>query len=145
MNYEVAAADAPLDQGDLIDGCPINLVRSYAPDLSTSPVVDFAFPRVMVLTQTCDLANQKSSFVNVAEVFDAQALIDEHLFKPADLKGPLRAGRIWGWYFLPADTRCGLGEMVIDLRRLHTVRIALLLDLCLHGKRRGRLPTRRSC
>jgi hypothetical protein len=123
----------------LIDGCPVNLVRSLAPDLVSQPEVDFAFQRVIVLTQTCDLDNQKATFVNVAEVFDAQFLIDQQLFKPADVKGPLRAGRIWGWYFLPADAALQLGEMVIDLRRLHTVRLPLLRELCRADKRRGRV------
>src|SRR5262245_49827144 len=108
MIYDLPAADAQLDQGDLIDDCPINLVRSFALDRSTQPLVDFDFPRVVVLTQTCDLANQKTSFANVAEVFDAQSLIGQHLFKPSDVKGPLRAGRVWGWYFLPADSKLGL-------------------------------------
>jgi hypothetical protein len=75
----------------------------------------------------------------VAEVFDAQFLLDQKLFKPAKIKGPLRGGRVWGWYFLPADATLGLGEMVVDLRRLHTVRLDLLRELCRTGKRRGRM------
>jgi hypothetical protein len=125
----------------LLEGCPINLIRSLAPNASNQPLVDFDFSRVVVLTQTCDLANQKATFANVAEVFDAQFLIDQRLFKPADVKGSLRAGRIWGWYFLPADAPLGLGEMIIDLRRLHTIRTELLRELCRTGKRRARIQT----
>jgi hypothetical protein len=139
MIYDAPSPEAPLDQGDLIDDCPINLVRSLGPDLSSKPLVDFDFPRVVVLTQTCDLANQEATFANVAEVFGAQSLIDQKFFKAADVKGPLRAGRIWGWYFLPGDSALGLGEMIVDLRRLHTVRVALLSELCLAGKRRARV------
>jgi hypothetical protein len=139
MIYEVPNPEAPLDQGDLIDNCPVNLIRSIAPDLANQSVVDFDFQRVIVLTQTCDLANEKVTFANVAEVFDAQFLIDQQLFKPADVKGPLRAGRIWGWYFLPADATLRLREMIIDLRRLHTIRLALLRELCRAGKRRARV------
>jgi hypothetical protein len=92
-----------------------------------------------VLTQTCDLANDKATTGAVAEVFDAQALVDQQLLKPADVRGPLRAGRIWGWYFLPADPSRGLAEMIVDLRRLHTARLNLLRDLCRAGQRRGRV------
>ncbi len=123
----------------MLDDCPVNLIRGFPPDASRQPLVDFAFPRVVVLSQTCDLANQKATFANVAEVFAAQFLIDQQLFKPADVKGPLRAGRIWGWYFLPADAALGIGEMIIDLRRLHTIRLELLRDLCRAGKRRARI------
>ena len=141
MIYDLPPPEAALDQSDLIDHCPINLVRTFVPDLTSPPLVDFAFPRVVVLTQTCDLANQKATFANVAEVFDAQLLIDQQLFKPADVRGPLRAGRIWGWYFLPAHAALGLSEMIVDLRRLHTVRMDLLRQLCRAGQRRARLQT----
>jgi len=139
MIYDSPPREAPLDQGDLIDNCPIMLLRSFAPGLTSPPLIDFAFPRVIVLSQTCDLSNQKATFANVAEVFDAQFLIDQQLFKSADVKGPLRAGRIWGWYFLPADATLGLGEMIVDLRRLHTVRLELLRELCRAGERRARV------
>ena len=101
--------------------------------------MDFAFRRVIVLTQTCDLANEKTTTANVAEVFEAQFLIDEKLFRPADIKGSLRAGRIWGWYFLPADATSGLTEMIVDLRQLHTVPLDLLRELCRTGKRPARV------
>ncbi len=74
-------------------------------------------------------------------MFDAQFLVNQQLFKPADVKGPLRAGRVWGWYFLPADATLGLAEMIVDLRRLHTVRLGLLQQICQAGKRRTRIQT----
>jgi hypothetical protein len=137
--YLTVALDEPIDQGDLIEGCPVAEVRSFDPanpsgtDVRTVPV------RVVVLTQTCDLANEKTNLVSVAEVFDAQFFVDQKLLKPADIKGPLRSGRIWGLYFLPADAALGLGEMIVDLRRLHTVKLDLLRTLCRAGKRRGRV------
>lgn len=76
----------------------------------------------------------------MAVAFDAQQLVDAGSLKPADVKGPLRAGRTWGLYFLPAQADLGLGEMIVDLRRLHTVRLDLLAGLCRDGRRRGRLP-----
>ncbi len=95
--------------------------------------------RVVVLTQTCDLANQKTPLVTVAVVFDAQFFVDENLLKPAEIKGSLRSGRIWGLYFLPADAALGLPEMIVDFRRLHTVKLDLLRSLCAAGKRPGRI------
>ena len=88
-----------------------------------------------------DFANQKAVYANAASVFPAQFMIDQGVVKAADVKGPLRAGRIWGLYFLPADAALGLGEMIVDLRRLHTVRLDLLRGLCRAGNRRGRLRT----
>jgi hypothetical protein len=62
-------------------------------------------------------------------IYDQPAMdvaIDQEILKPSDIKGPIRGGRVWGWYFLPADTQLGLPEMIIDLRRLHTIQIDLL-------------------
>ncbi len=139
MIYSTPATNDPLDQGDLLDSCPVLSISSFNATQPTEVGVKATPQRVVVLTQTCDLANEKATAVDVAEVFDAQFLIDQRLFKPADVKGPLRAGRVWGWYFLPADAALGLGEIIVDLRRLHTVRLDLLRELCRLGRRRGRI------
>jgi hypothetical protein len=140
MIYSQPDASEPLDQGDVVDDCPVLRVANF--HLGQSPPVDVSIglARVLIVTQTCDLANEKTLVANAAEVFDAQHLIDQKILKPVDIKGPLRGGRIWGFYFLPAQADLGLPEMIVDLRRLHTVRLDLLTELCRGGKRRARLP-----
>ena len=140
MIYTNPSADAAIDQGDLLDQCPLPLINDIRKDALDTWPVDVDFRRVIVLTQTCDLANEKTTTATVAEVFDAQVLVDRKILKPLEIKGPLRAGRIWGWYFLPAQPDLGLGEMIVDLRRLHTVRLDLLIALARGGKRQGRVP-----
>src|SRR5438552_6231585 len=124
MIYDRPAPDDPIDQGDLIDGCPVVRVTGFEPDQPRTATVDLDVHRGIVLPQTCDLANEKVLDAVLASVFGAQFLVDEKIFKPSDLHGPLRSGRVWGWYFLPADAAIGLGEMAIDLRRLHTFRLS---------------------
>jgi hypothetical protein len=102
---------------------------------------DVDLHRVIVLTQTCDLANKKADDVNVASVFDARQLVDRGILKATDVRGPIRAGRVWGLYFLPASADLNLSEMIVDLRRLHTVRLDLLGALCRVGQRLARLET----
>jgi hypothetical protein len=51
----------------------------------------------------------------------------------------LRAGRVFGWYFLPQHQQLGLPEMIVDLRQLHTVPLDLLTGLCRRGQRRARV------
>jgi hypothetical protein len=141
MIYSYPSSDEPLDQGDLIDGCPVLHVRDFRFDPPRSVEVDYDFRRVIVVTQTCDLANQKATTVSLAEVFDAQHLIDQRTLQPSDIKGPIRAGRVWVLYFLPANADLGMSEMIVDLRRLHTVRIDLLIDLCRANQRLARVQT----
>src|SRR5262249_12739862 len=122
-------------------GCPLLEIKEFRVDQADSVEARWDFHRVIILTQTCDFANQKTAHANAAQVIDAQWFVDQGMLKPADIKGPLRAGRIWGMYFLPADASLGLGEMIVDLRRLHTVRLDVLRALCGAGKRRGRVKS----
>jgi hypothetical protein len=103
------------------------------------PQINIAISRVFVLTQKCDLVNQKVAWVSVASVLDAQALVEEGLLKRDNVRGPIRAGRVFGWYFLPKSPSHGLPEMTVNLRQLHTVALDLLVELCLRGQRRARL------
>ena len=139
MIYELPNSEDPLDQGDLIEDCPVLNLRSHPVGSSSQWDVDYGFRRVVILTQTCDLANKKTTVVNVSEVLATQFFIEQGLLKASDIKGPLRSGRIWGLYFLPANAELGLAEMIVDLRRLHTVRLEILRGLCRAGQRKGRL------
>jgi hypothetical protein len=139
MIYRRPAPAEPIDQGDIIDACP--LVTLETADLSNVEIlpVRHSLERVLVLTQTCDLAQQRATRVVVAVAHEAQSLVDQYLLKPADIKGPIRGGRVFGWYFLPQSTDFGMPESIVDLRQLHTVRLDLLVTLCLRGQRRVRL------
>lgn len=139
MIYDAPGAASPIDQGDIIEKCPVLAILSFDLGTGQPQKADFEPSRVVVLTQTCDLANEKTTVAQVAEVFDAQFLVENGTLKPSDIKGQIRAGRVWGWYFLPADVGIGLPEMILDLRRLHTVRLDLLRALCQAGNRRGRI------
>lgn len=139
MIYRLPPPDAPLDQGDIIDGCLLLDLATFDLDGTTPPTMDYALQRVVVLTQTCDLANAKTRTIVAAVVLDAQWLVDEHRLKPADIRGPVRAGRVWGWYFLPKSTDLGLPELIVDFRQLHTVRMDLLTALCRRGQRKARI------
>lgn len=139
MIYQLPLPEASVDQGDIIDNCPILSLAAFIPGNTESVEVSYAFQRVVVLTQTCDLANQKTTLVTVAVVLDAAALVEQGLLKAADVRGPVRAGRVFGWYFLPKNTGLGLDESIVDLRQLHTVRRSVLVSLCQQGQRRARI------
>jgi hypothetical protein len=137
--YGLPLPDASIDQGDIIENCPIVLIPSFDPATLRPAEGETVSVRVIVLTQTCDFANGKVTSAVCAVARDAQTLVAENLVKPADIKGPIRSGRIWGWYFLPGQTELGLSEMIVDLRQLHTVRLDLLIALCKRGLRRARV------
>ncbi len=139
MIYRRPPPEDSLDQGDLIEGCPLVSISEWdiqAPDKS---LVGRALERVVVLTQTCDLAQQKTTQVVVAMVHNAKTLVASGQLKAAEVRGPIRGARVFGWYFLPKSAELGLGEMIVDLRQLHTVRLDVLKALCLAGRRLARI------
>lgn len=139
MIFQSPRVDEPIDQGDIVDGCPILSLDQYDPESVTAPKINVSPCRVLVLTQACDLAQGKATTATVAVVYEARTLVDQGLLKAADVRGPIRSGRVFGWYFLPMDDEGGLPEVIVDLRQLHTVRLDLLAVFCQRGLRRARL------
>ena len=139
MIYLGPSPDNLIDQGDIVDQCPLTFLTEYDMDLPGQGEIECVPTRVLVLTQTCDLAHRKISAVTAAIVHEAQFIVDQGLLKPADVRGPVRAARVYGWYFLPADSNLGLNEMIVDLRQLHTLRLDLLVAMSQRGHRRARL------
>jgi hypothetical protein len=139
--YRKPAEDDSIDQGDLIDGCPVIIVGTFDPVNLPSTTAVQGTSRVIVLTQTCDLANQKANLAVVAVVRDAPWMVSQGLLKVSDIRGPIRAGRVFGWYFLPKSGDLGLPEMIVDFRQLHTVRLDLLTELCRRGQRKARVQS----
>ncbi len=85
MIYTLPSPDAPIDQGDIVDGCPLLEIVRVNLRFPDSPEVICSIHRVVVLTQTCDLANQKTQQVVVALVHDARQLVAQNIVKAADV------------------------------------------------------------
>jgi hypothetical protein len=137
--YRKPPPEEAVDQGDIIDGCPILQVAGFDSDNVDPLEIGCSANQVIVLTQTCDLANDKTTVVVVAHILTAQSLVDKHVLKSAEVRGVIRAGRVFGLYYLPKSAELGLPEAIVDLRQLHTVRLDLLLALCRKGLRRARV------
>ncbi len=139
MIYRLPPVEDPVDQGDIIEEYPAIIPPAFDVNDIHVAEIETVSSRVIVLTQTCDLATQKVNAVLCAVVFEAQGLIDQKLIKAADVRGPIRAGRVFGWYYLPKSVELNLPEMIVDFRQLHTVRLEMLTGLCRLGKRRARV------
>lgn len=137
--YHLPEPDAPIDQGDILEGCPILQVAHFNVDTPDSPEVSCSVARVVVISQACDLVNQKTTRANVALVFDAEELVERRVIRAGDVRGPIRSGRVYGWYFLPSSKELGFQESIADLRQLHTVPLNVLADLAGHGFRKARI------
>ena len=83
MIYRVPGLDDAVDQGDIVDDCPIVQIAEFDPEEPASPKIGCSPSRVVILTQTCDLANQKTRRVSVAVVHNAQFLVDRKIVRAA--------------------------------------------------------------
>ncbi len=135
MIYESVPNDMLLTQGDLLDGCPVLRLRE------NGRIESFTH-RVIVLTQACDIAQQKADSVVVAVVRTAEEVTAAGELKAAAVRDQVRLGRVFGWYFLPAAPEpIPVPESIVNLRDLHTVPRAVLEKLAADGKRPARLNT----
>ena len=90
MMFLTPLREEAIDQGDIFDECPLLSVLSFDADRLDNLQIRFAPQRIIVLTQTCDLANLKVSRVVAAVMLEAQSLVDQQLLKAADVRGPIR-------------------------------------------------------
>ncbi|MEO6809992.1 MAG: hypothetical protein ABI353_12840 [Isosphaeraceae bacterium] len=141
--YELVPSNHPLSQGDIINDCPVFRLEPSREGLDDPEEEPTRYRvRVVVMTQACDLAQQKSNHVLVAVVHATQDLVALGLLKPSFIRDNVRRHQVHGWYFLPApDEPLSLSESIIDLRDLHTVSRRILDRLISEGKRVCRIQT----
>lgn len=135
--FFVPPSDSSLTQGDILDECPLVGLNATEPpsDLRNIPVKRW-LARIIVLTQACDLSQAKSGRVLVAQVHNAQKLIDAGVLKGTVVRDQMRRNLVFGWYFMPAaPALLSLSESLIDLRDVHSVPRVVLEQLIGSGKR----------
>jgi hypothetical protein len=76
--FQVPSPTEPLWQGDLIEDCPLVgfNVASMPLDLNDPPTKWWTM-RMIILTQSCDLAQGKADTILVAPVHNAQQLVEQ--------------------------------------------------------------------
>ncbi len=139
MIYDRPEPADRIDQGDIVRDCPLVSVVEFPSTVGTAPRTTWGVKRGVVLTQTCDLAQRRVTQVVVAVAIEVADLVARGELKAADVRGPIRSGRIFGWYFLPADRSLGIPELIVDFRQLHTIPLHLLEELCRKNHRDGRV------
>lgn len=135
--YEIPGTDIGLTQGDIFVDCPIvDWIRSTSDTWEPQQYTQ----KVIVLTQACDLANQKTGRVQIATVHDVNQLVATNFVKATTVKDQIRTHRVFGLYFLP-EFENYLPESIVDFRDVHTVPRELLEQFIRTGKRLIRLQT----
>src|SRR4051794_30117018 len=125
----------PLSRGDILDNCPLVFWADQTREVGEDAKPHSVRARVIILTQACDLANEKTVRAAVAVVHNAANLVQAGRVKEKFIRDNVRKGQVYGWYFLPAHSSCPeFPESLVDLRDLHTVPRAILEGLRDQGK-----------
>ena len=134
MILQVIGPSIELSQGDLFDDVPIFVrIDETSADTKRS--------RAIVLTQTCDLAQSKSTNILVACIYTAQSMVDDNVLKANTIRDHVRLGKMFGLYFIPAEPELEIPELIVDLRDVHTIPRRILEELRTAGKRPATLPS----
>lgn len=140
MIYENRSRESALGQGDIIEGCPLIF---WTTEKQRDGSMDWrsatSNERVIVLTQACDLANAKTSKIQVAVVHETSRLVKEGILKPHTIRDQVRRHLVFGWYFLPAGN--GNPESIVDLHDIYTVPRELLEERIRAGHRTSAIST----
>ena len=105
MMYQRPRSEEPLSQGDILDDCPLLLWEIRPSETGAEPEAVTIRTRVVVLTQACDLAQEKATRVLVAVVHDAGQLVERGIVTAQIVRDHIRTHRVYGWYFLPSGQR----------------------------------------
>lgn len=123
----------PLCQGDFIDVCPLIFWECFEDGDEVIRKPQEVDVRVVVLTQSCDLDNKKSTRVQVAVVHETDFLVQQGVLKAKTIRDSVRLHKMFGWYFLEQSDL--LAESIIDFRDIHTISRLLIDDLVAEGNR----------
>ena len=129
MIYRLPPVEDAIDQGDIIDGCPIPYIDTYDLDHPSQMVVAGSPMRVIVLTQTCDLANEKIQLAALCPIADLATW--EQLNPDYAKRGfweSVRQGRREGLHMLSSFGNAGEGRnaLVADFRQIFSLPLAYL-------------------
>lgn len=130
--------DGSLDQGDLLDDCPIIVPKDYGPIIEAvrrdtyeqMPPIDShgVLYNLVVLTQTCDFANPKMSLRTVTccgRYARIPFLKDNPEWKSNNRQGNLLAGKVHGLQVLQDWQEQNLDYQVVDLRETISLPVEL--------------------
>ncbi len=97
MIYEIAGISDSINQGDILSQCPlIYWLMERRSDGMLERRATVSHERVVVFTQSCDLANDKTTNVQVAVAHEARRLVELGLLKEHTIRDQIAVSRAHG-------------------------------------------------
>ncbi len=137
-----ATSDAGLRQGELLPLCPVPVVQEKLIADAPTQTVPIQRYNLIVITQSCDLNQQKARLVALCPIFPITRF--EEINEEMKRKGrweEVRKGRVEGLHLLtsptnPTDNR---ESLVVDFREIYSLPFEMLMQHALGVGQRWRL------
>jgi len=137
--YDVVDGNEPLMQGDFITECPIVIPPSEISDEVEVRIVNY---NVVIMSQSCDLAQRKLDLVLVCPIWPLSEFEGRsEFFKSRKGKEALRRGNVPGYHLLNKCEIDGFKTdyLVVDFRTVYSVSFDFILNLATKREKRLRL------
>jgi hypothetical protein len=137
--YKLVNNHEKLMQGDFIINCPIIVPPS---EITDSPEVEIIEYDVIIMSQSCDLVQEKLELVLVCPVFSLSEFEKKSdFFRSTKGKEALRQGNVPGYHLL---NKCEIEEferdfLVVDFRSVYSVPFVFLKEYSQKINKRLRL------
>lgn len=143
--YQEIVNSNNIEQGDLIIDCPIIIPPSKIEE-GDEPEIEIRLINSMILSQSCDLVNNKIDIVLVCPYYPLKTFIEntpeEQQSKKAIKKNidNLRKGHLPGYHLLNIDNEFNIDDyLVVDFRNVYGIEINNLKDIAEKLNKRIRL------
>lgn len=141
----VRRADTSLEQGDFIPNCPI-IIPSANPLAGQEIEVDVHQYNVLILTQSCDLENDKVEIVLVCPYLTFEEFIETQDIGWQSKNGRkkifdnMRQGAQPSYHLLNKEEEIGINDyLVVDFRNVYGVHVQFLREYVKNLKNRIRI------
>jgi len=127
--YALVKANQGIQQGDIICNCPVLIPQNATTiqeENQSGEVVEY---NVIVMSQSCDLANRKIENVLVCPFYTLEELgAQDSQFKKSKVKNMLRKGFITSYHLLHSCSEGGFTNeyLVVDFRNVYGVQYDFL-------------------
>lgn len=132
-----------LRQGDLLESCPIPRFRPIlSQDAEPVHEIDVELRDCLVITQSCDLSNEKARLVALCPVYSVDTFTETNSgFQKPDKWESVRKGRVEGLHLLAprTDPFDSVNCLVVDFREIYSLPIDHLRELAATAEFRCRL------
>ncbi len=144
--YETIISSNEIEQGDLISDCPIVIPPSKLL-VGEEPEIEIKLIDSVILSQSCDLVNDKIEIVLVCPYYTLKTFInnlpeEQKKTKKAINKhiDNLKRGHLPGYHLLNKDSEVNIADyLVVDFKNVYGIQIQSIKEIAANLEKRIRL------